>query len=282
VALGRVKTDPGQLEQVILNLTVNARDAMPQGGRVTLETANVELDQVFAAEHPGSRPGQYVALTVRDTGTGMDPATRARLFEPFFTTKGAGKGTGLGLATVYGIVKQSGGYIGVESEAGKGATFTVYLPRVEEALETEEPVLPLAEIPRGTETVLLVEDEEAVRDLAREILQQEGYTVLGARHGGEALLLGDRHPGPIHVVVTDVVMPEMGGRELAGRLAASRPGIKVVYMSGYTDEALEAHGVLGSGAFLRKPLTPDVLVRKVREVLDGPASAPRSATEKIS
>ncbi|HSE95743.1 MAG TPA: PAS domain S-box protein [Methylomirabilota bacterium] len=267
--LGRVKADAGQLEQVILNLAVNARDAMPEGGRLTIETVNVELDERFVHDHRGARSGAHVALSVRDTGSGMDAATRARLFEPFFTTKTAGKGTGLGLATVYGIVKQSGGYIAVDSEPGKGATFTMFLPRVEASVETVEAAPESRELPRGTETVLLVEDEEAVRDLAREILVQSGYTVIGARHGGEALLIGDQHAGPIHVLVTDVVMPELGGRELANRLAARRPGLKVVYMSGYTDETLEHHGVLEPGmVFLRKPLTPDTLARKVREILD--------------
>ena len=267
--LGHVKADAGQLEQVILNLAVNARDAMPEGGRLVIETQNIVLDEAFTESHRGARTGPHVALAVRDTGCGMDAATRARLFEPFFTTKGPGKGTGLGLATVYGIVKQSGGYIAVESEPGKGATFRVYLPRVEAALESEHATPPLTAVPRGTETVLLVEDEETVRDLARDILLEFGYTVIGARHGGEALLIGDQYSGPIHVLVTDVVMPELGGRELANQLSARRPGLKVVYMSGYTDETLAHHGVLEAGmAFLRKPLTPDILVRKVREVLD--------------
>jgi PAS domain S-box-containing protein len=267
--LGRVKADTGQLEQVILNLAVNARDAMPEGGRLTIETANVELDERFVRDHRGARPGAHVALSVRDTGSGMDAATRTRLFEPFFTTKAAGKGTGLGLATVYGIVKQSGGYIAVDSEPGKGATFTMFLPRVDASVENAGVAPETGEFPRGTETILLVEDEETVRDLAREILVQSGYTVIGARHGGEALLIGDQHAGPIHVLVTDVVMPELGGRELANRLAARRPGLKVVYMSGYTDERLAHHGVLEPGTvFLRKPLTPDTLARKVREILD--------------
>jgi hypothetical protein len=270
--LGGVTADPAQIEQVILNLVVNARDAMPEGGRLTLETANRELDAEFVQAHPGAKPGLHVALVVRDTGTGMDATTQAKLFEPFFTTKAPGKGSGIGLATVYGIVKQSGGYIAVDSELGKGATFAVYLPWIPPA-ELEAAAAggmpPLAEIARGTETILLVEDEEAVRDLAREILSEAGYTVLGARHGGDALLLGDQHPDPIDLLVTDVIMPDLGGRQLADLLAATRPNLPVIFMSGYTDDAIEAHGVAPTTrTLLRKPLTPDTLLRKVREVLD--------------
>jgi PAS domain S-box-containing protein len=269
--LGRVRADRSQVEQVVMNLVVNARDAMPEGGRLTLETRETALDEAFAASHPGARPGPCVALAVRDTGVGMDAATCARLFEPFFTTKGPGKGTGLGLATVYGIIKQSGGYIDVDSAPGRGSAFTVYLPRAEAAAPAPPPEAdrPPLESLRGVETVLLVEDEEAVRDLACEVLQQAGYTVLGARHGGEALLLSDRHPGPIHLLLTDVVMPELGGRELARRLTVARPELRVALMSGYSDETLEAHGVLGAPGFLRKPITPEALLRSVREVLAG-------------
>jgi len=208
-------------------------------------------------------------LAVSDTGMGMDEHTKSRLFEPFFTTKEPGKGTGLGLSTVYGIVKQSDGHVSVYSEPGKGATFKIYLPRVEQAVEQTEARPALADLPRGSETILLVEDEGALRELARESLQMLGYAVLPARHGKEALQLGRRHTGPIHLLVTDVVMPEMNGRELAGRLAGLRSDVKALYMSGYAGEAVVRHGVLDNGnAFLQKPFTVDVLARKVREVLD--------------
>jgi CheY-like chemotaxis protein len=267
--VGRTKADPGQIEQVILNLVVNARDAMPAGGRLTIETRDVVLAEAMARENPGMRPGPHVALVVQDTGVGMDAATQARVFEPFFTTKGPGKGTGLGLAVVYGIVKQSGGYIAVQSTPGQGTRFTTYLPTVEEVPETPVPEVAVRDLPRGSETILLVEDEDAVRDLIREVLQQVGYTVLSARHGGEALVLVDQRPEEIHLLLTDVVMPGLGGRQLADRLVAARPTIKVMFMSGYTDEAVERHGVLKPGAvFLRKPLTPDALLRTVREVLN--------------
>ena len=267
--LGAVRADPGQLEQVIMNLVVNARDAMPQGGRVTIETANVELDSAFVRSHPGSRPGSYVMLAVSDTGAGMDQATQMRLFEPFFTTKGPGRGTGLGLATVYGIVKQSDGYITVESAPGRGARFGIYLPRI--AVRAEPPDAPAApaETALGSETILLVEDETGLRDLAREVLQQEGYRVLEARHGPDAFLVAEAHEGPIHLLTTDVVMPHMSGRELAERLAALHPEMAVLYMSGHTDDAIVQHGALAPGtAFLPKPFTPDALLQRVRQVLD--------------
>jgi PAS domain S-box-containing protein len=222
--LGLVRADRGQIEQVVLNLSVNARDAMPQGGRLALTLADVEVTPEFVAEHPGAHPGRHVAIAVRDSGLGMDAETRARLFEPFFTTKEPGRGTGLGLAMVYGIVKESGGYIDVESQPGRGSTFTVYLPRVDEVVVVQEPRLPAGDLPRGSETVLLVEDEEAVRDLAREILQQAGYTVLGARHGGEALLLGDRHVpvGVLFHVLEQPVDRRLDALEQSGQLRESR------------------------------------------------------------
>jgi len=267
--LGQVKADPGQLEQVIMNLAVNARDAMPQGGALTIWTANVDLDGAFTRSHAGARPGPYVMLAVEDTGVGMDADTRAHVFEPFFTTKGPGKGTGLGLATVYGIVKQSGGYVLVKSEPGQGSQFEIYLPRLEEPVDAPEEAIARSGLPRGSETVLLVEDQDEVRDLAREILEMSGYTVLEARHGREALLVCERHAGPLHLLLTDVVMPHMGGRELADRLAPAYPGLKVLYMSGYTEDAIVHHGVLDPGtSLLQKPFTSDVLAKRVRDLLD--------------
>ena len=267
--LGRVKVDPSQIEQVIVNLTVNARNAMPQGGKLTIETANVELGNAYAREHVSVTPGPYVMLAVSDTGCGMNAETQARIFEPFFTTKEPGKGTGLGLSTVYGIVKQSDGNIWVYSEPGRGSTFKIYLPRIEEAVETVEPGAVPTRTFRGSETILLVEDEDSVRRLARSILQANGYTVLEAHHGKEAILLSGRHEGPIHLMITDIVMPEMSGRELAERLKPSRPDMKVLFMSGYTDKAIVHHGELDPGTeFLQKPFTPDALLRKVREGLD--------------
>ncbi len=267
--LGPVSADPGQLEQVLMNLAVNARDAMPRGGRLTIETRNAVLDEAFCRARPDLRPGPYAVLAVTDTGTGMDEATKARLFEPFFTTKGPGEGTGLGLATVHGVVRQSGGHIEVRSELGAGTTFNVYLPQVRRTLPAGMPLNGLAAMPRGTETVLLVEDEDAVRSLARHVLKACGYTVLEAKDGREAIRIAEGHPGAIDLLVSDVVMPHLGGRELAERIAALRPGSKVLFLSGYTDDAVVHHGVREAEfAFLQKPYTPAVLAQKVREVLD--------------
>jgi PAS domain S-box-containing protein len=268
-ALGRAKVDPGQFEQAIINLAVNARDAMPQGGRLILSTHNAELDEDYAKRHPGVRPGRYVLVAVRDSGQGMDEATRAHLFEPFFTTKEPGRGTGLGLAMVYGFVQQSGGHIEVESELGHGTTFKVYLPRAQETTPAPGSSPDPLEIPQGTETVLLVEDEEAVRTLTRLVLQSSGYTVLEAWDGQDAVQVAQQYPGPIHLLVTDLVMPRMSGRQLAGLLTPSRPRLRILFMSGYTDEALLRRGVLEAGVgFLQKPFNPSGLARKVREVLD--------------
>ncbi|HEY6552750.1 MAG TPA: ATP-binding protein [Vicinamibacteria bacterium] len=270
--LGLVKADPGQIEQVLMNLVVNARDAMPRGGRLTVETGNVELDAVSERTHPGIVPGPHVMLAVSDTGQGIRPEVMGRIFEPFFTTKDLGKGTGLGLATVHGIVEQSGGRVLVYSEPGHGTTFKVYLPR---ALRTEPapPSEPLElEAPRGSETVLLVEDETLLRELVRECLQESGYAVIEARHAAHALERVESHAGPIDLLVTDVVMPGMSGRDLALRLQTSHPAMKVLYMSGYTDDAVVLHGVLEEkAAFLQKPFTTERLARKVRAVLDGPS-----------
>jgi PAS domain S-box-containing protein len=266
--LGKVKADPAQIEQVIMNLIVNARDAMPKGGRIVIETCNVELDASYAIDHVPTKPGHYVMLAVSDTGTGMDPQTVAHIFEPFFTTKESGRGTGLGLSTVYGIVKQSGGYIWVYSELGKGSTFKVYLPLVEDMVEPEEPKrLPLGN-QRGSEVVLLVEDEEAVRDLVRTILTGQGYEVIVALDPHHAEVIANKFPGEIHLLLTDVVMPGASGRELAARIMASRPGIHVLYMSGYTENVVTSGGMLERGlAFLQKPFSPATLVQKIREVL---------------
>ena len=272
-ALGAVRADPGQLEQAIVNLVVNARDAMPQGGRLTIETADVELDRGYVAGHVPTQPGPYVLLAISDTGVGMDGATKARLFEPFFTTKEPGRGTGLGLATVYGIVKQSGGDIWTYSELGHGTTFKIYLPRVAETPEAPESTTSPPTPVRGSETLLVVEDQEEVRKLTKRVLEARGYTVLAARNGAEALEIVAQHPSKIHLMITDVVMPGMNGRELAQHARARRSYLKVLYVSGYTGEAVLQHRLLEPGvAFLQKPFTPDVLARKTREVLDNTKS----------
>ncbi len=269
--LWRAKADPGQIEQAILNLIVNARDAMPRGGRLTIETANVELDEKFAGLYATVHPGPHVMLAVSDTGVGMDAELQARLFEPFFTTKERGKGTGLGLSTTYGIVKQSGGSIWVYSEPGHGTTFKIYLPRCEEPLEDRLAPAPPTAPATGTESVLLVEDEPEVRRLVEKLLGLRGYGVLSAASPSEAIAIARRHEEPIELLLTDVIMPGMNGRELARILAETRPRMKVLYMSGYTDAAISQQGILAPGtAFLSKPFTPDVLARKVREVIDGP------------
>jgi signal transduction histidine kinase/CheY-like chemotaxis protein len=268
-ALGQVRADPGQLEQVLMNLVVNACDAMPTGGQLTIETRNVERGPSPGQPGTDEPPGPSVLLAVRDTGCGMDEATKARLFEPFFTTKEIGKGTGLGLATVYGIVKQSGGSIEVASAPGRGSTFKIYLPRLaQEAAPARGSHSEQHVLPRGTGTILLVEDEEAVRSLGGLALRSAGYTVLEVRDGEEALAGCQRHPEPIDLLVTDVVMPKIGGRQLADRVACLRPSLKVLYTSGYTDDTMLRHGVEGTETtFLQKPFTPSVLVSKVTEVL---------------
>ncbi len=266
-ALGSVKADQGQIEQVIINLVVNARDAMPQGGKVTIETANVDLDEDFARRHPPQLPGPYVLLAVSDAGIGMDAETQARIFEPFFTTKKLGKGTGLGLSTVYGVVKQSGGFIWVYSEPEEGTVFKIYLPCIGEAVSVEKPTIGSIGLLRGTETILLVEDQEALRELTRSLLAGSGYTVLEAEGPDEAVDIAQQHSGPIHLLLTDMVMPGMNGRALAERLAPIRTEMRVVYMSGYTrfthTELLDF-----KAPFLTKPFTRDALASKVREVLD--------------
>ena len=266
--LGKVRGDEGQIEQVIMNLAINARDAMPSGGRLVIETGNVELDETYVRTHPDARPGPHVMLAVSDTGHGMDAKTMARIFEPFFTTKEEGKGTGLGLATVYGIVRQSGGTVNVYSEPGRGTTFKVYLPRIEGDRAAEAGAAVVA-APGGTETILLVEDAEALRLLVRELLENAGYTVLDADTPDKALSMVESTPGPIHLLLTDMVMPRMNGQELAGRIAALKPEARVVFMSGYSDQAMGDQSTLEPGAlFLQKPFTVDALLTIIRRALD--------------
>ena len=267
--LGRVKADRGQLEQVVVNLAVNARDAMPKGGSLLFGLQNVELDDAYTATHAEVEPGPYVLLAISDTGTGMDAETQKRIFEPFFTTKETGKGTGLGLSTVHGIVHQSGGAIDVYSEPGQGTTFKVYLPRFAGDAAVPRPVSAInTALAAGSETVLVIEDEAAIRQLTKLILQKAGYTVLLAESPVAAERIAGSHPGPIHLMLTDVVMPGMRGPELAERLIRARPDLRVLYMSGYTDDAIAHHGFLDAGTeFLQKPFTPLGLTQKIREVL---------------
>lgn len=268
--LGLVKVDPTQMDQVIINLAINARDAMSRGGDLTIETVNIDLDKTDARQQVGVKPGAYVRLTISDTGHGMDEATKVRIFEPFFTTKERGRGTGLGLATVHGIISQSQGHIRVQSEPGRGTTFEIYLPRIEGSAAASERGRTSTESLRGSETVLLVEDEEMVRELAREVLQQEGYTILEASHGSEAIQVCEQQPHPIDLLVTDVVMPGgISGVDLARHLAPIYPQMRVLYISGYTDNTITQHGVIDDTiAFLEKPFSLRALTRKVREVLD--------------
>ncbi|MDO9018952.1 MAG: ATP-binding protein [Deltaproteobacteria bacterium] len=276
-ALGLVRADPGNLQQVILNLVVNARDAMPTGGRLTIETRNVVLDEQYASAHLGAVVGPYVMLTVTDTGVGMDKLTQSRIFEPFFTTKERGKGTGLGLSTVFGILRQSGGSIWVQSEPGRGTTFTVYLPRVEADADGAA-VTPTATSLEGSETILLVEDEAQVRDVVHAILRRAGYRVLVARDGEDALRQSEGFAGPIDLLLTDVVMPRMSGPELARHLAPTRPETAIVCMSGYTDDILTRHGLPDAEvSYLQKPITSVSLTRKVREAIDA-AKEPKDGT----
>jgi CheY-like chemotaxis protein len=267
--LAPVRADAGQLEQVLLNLAVNARDAMPDGGRLTIEIASLLLDERAVRGTPEMRQGRYVCLSVSDTGVGMDEATKSRIFEPFFTTKEVGKGTGLGLATVYGIVKQMGGHILVDSEPGRGAVFRVYLPPAGEWASGEAGGPSAAGAPRGSETILLVEDEVAVRAVTRRLLERQGYRVVAAANGTEALRLGTESAERIHLLITDVVMPELGGFGLAEQLASRDPALKVLYMSGHADDTVVRRGELPPGiAFLQKPFTAEALAQKVRSVLD--------------
>jgi two-component system, cell cycle sensor histidine kinase and response regulator CckA len=281
--IGRVKADHGQIEQVVMNLAVNARDAMPQGGELRIETSNAVFDEAYVRQHPGAKLGSYVMLAVADTGTGMTAETLVHIFEPFFTTKEVGKGTGLGLATVYGVVKQSGGYLWVDSELGKGSVFQMFLPRVEETVTKAVSNAAPVEALRGGEIILLVEDADALRKLARSFLEERGFKVLAAANGQDALAVAANHKGKIDLLVTDVVMPGMNGRALAEHLLPKRPGLRVLYISGYTDSFIAGHGVLEAGThLLHKPFTEQALIAKVREVLDMPAGAPAFEEHEVS
>jgi CheY-like chemotaxis protein len=276
--LAPIKVDPGSLEQILVNLAVNAKDAMPHGGRLTIETANVTIGPDAAEPLAPMPAGRYVLLAIGDTGDGMDAPTRARIFEPFFTTREQGRGGGLGLATVYGMVKQSGGYIWVDSEPGEGTVFNVYLPPAESVMIARSPGRASdLDKKQGWETVLLVEDEDAVRSLARAVLRRHGYTVLEARHGVDALRLAERHHDEIHLLLTDMVMPHMNGPELANRLSSVRPRMKVLFMSGYVDRTTVPD--FASMSFLQKPFTPETLARKVRLILDRPVEVRDVADE---
>jgi PAS domain S-box-containing protein len=267
--LKQIKADPGQVEQVLVNLVVNARDAMPSGGTLTIETANAQLDGAYASKHIGVNPGRYIMLAVSDTGIGMDQGTQLRIFEPFFTTKEKGKGTGLGLSTVYGIVRQSGGNVWVYSEPQHGTSFKIYLPQIDAGVGGDGAPAALSIIKRGSETVLLVEDEDMVRNLATELLKENGYTVLEASGGEEAIRLCRNHKEPIHLLITDVVMPKMSGKDVARRLQMVHPESRVLFMSGYTDEAIVHHGIVDSHiAFIQKPFSETALMQKIRDVLD--------------
>ena len=278
-AVGCINADPGQVEQILVNLAVNARDAMPNGGRLTIEVANADLDDAYKKQHPPVIAGPYVMIAVSDTGSGIDPAIQSRIFDPFFTTKELGKGTGLGLATVYGVVKQSGGYIWVYSEVGKGTVFKVYLPRVARIGQPVAAIDPDLPAPHGSETILFAEDSEALGEIATEYLRSLGYTVIEAGTGKQALERADEFQGRIDMLLTDVVMPEMSGRELADHLILKRPDIKVLFTSGYTDDTIVCHGVLEPGvAFIQKPYRPKALARKIREIL-GPAAGSRETAD---
>jgi two-component system cell cycle sensor histidine kinase/response regulator CckA len=271
--LGPIKADLGQIEQVITNLCVNARDAMPEGGKLIIETHNVTLDNEYARTHAAVLPGEYTLLEITDTGTGMDDATKSRIFEPYFTTKAQGKGTGLGLAVVFGIIKQCGGHINVYSELSYGTTFKAYLPQIQDHSAISKSLNGIRLMPKGTETILLVEDENVVRALARHILTACGYSVMEAENGRDAVLLIENYLGPLDLLISDVVMPHLGGRQLAEKIVDLRPGIKTLFLSGYSNDAVITHGVLQAEfAFLQKPFTPSGLAMKVRDVLDERAS----------
>jgi len=281
--LGMVKADQGQIEQVIMNLAVNARDAMPEGGKLRIETANVELDQAYAWQHAGAKPGHYVMLAVIDSGVGIDPDTLSHIFEPFFTTKEVGKGTGLGLATVYGVVKQSGGYIWVDSKPGQGASFQIFLPRVAEPATQITATEPLTEAKGGSEMILLVEDSEPLRKLTQSFLESHGFRVLVAQDGDEAMRVETQYSGKIDLLLTDVVMPGINGRILAEKLLPKQPGMRVLYISGYTDSFVGRHGVLEQGmVLLHKPFTEEVLIRKVRDILDTKTADAKKMATRLS